>query len=114
MNFTITLNPMLLTNKELTISNLVDAIRNDKTRPIHAINVSYLDHANNTVVIYSSPELSTFLQNYFSHQIKIGAIKIEELTHHSGHKTFLDKDGNMKCGCGWVETDREKQERELA
>ena len=114
MKYTIQLNPQLLKNPNLTISDLVDALKENEQTKDMAISVSFLDHSKNTVIIYASSELSQFLNGFFNNQIKIGALKIGELTHHSGHTTFLDKDGLLKCGCGWIETETEKQDRETS
>lgn len=111
MKYEIQLNPLLLHNQTLTISDFIEALRQDK--PDLLISIGFLDHANNKATIYGSIEIGTFISDNFKDMIRIGAIAITQQVHHSGHATFLDKDGFMKCGCGWVESLTERQDREV-
>lgn len=114
MKYTIQLNPQLLRNPNLMISDFIDALKDDEQTKRMNISIGFLDHTKNTVIVYASPDLGTYLNGFFVNQIKIGALKIAELTHTERHTTFLDKDGLLKCGCGWIESESEKQDRELS
>jgi hypothetical protein len=110
MKFDITVKPLLMKEPK-PISVLVDALK-EETK--YGVSYGYIDHANNKATVYSSIDFERWFKLFYKKSIDNGILIIDSTIHHQGHKTFLDKDGYMKCGCGWIETKAGKDNREFA
>ena len=91
------------------IQRFLDGLTEEYTS--HGISVIFLDHRNNSAIIYADGEFGQILAERFKNNKSL-TLKLPDKYHNPFHHTF-ELNGYLQCGCGWKESEQERIKRTI-